>query len=208
MQPLIPPDHPAFEEAMKMDVFDIVRSRQFHHEQHLPVCFKYGSKRKCRFRFPRLLIPNTNFDESTCVIVQKRDCEWLNNYNAWFSLIMRTNHDVQYLFSQTEALAKIYYTMKYISKTEEGTQSKLTIAAAVAKSLATSRRDDKGRAMLIRTYNKISSHREVGIPEAISHLLDYLKQDVLSALLTRAPSSIVAPRRLMPLPQPQAQTLL
>ena len=27
--------------------------------------------------------------------------------------------------------------------------------------------------MLIRTYNKISSHREVGIPEAISHLLDF-----------------------------------
>jgi len=32
--------------------------------------------------------------------------------------------------------------------------------------------------MLIKTYNKLSSHREVGIPEAISHMLDY--PDVLT----------------------------
>jgi hypothetical protein len=85
---------------------------------------------------------------------------------------MRANHDVQYLFSQTEAVAKIYYAMKYITKTEDSTYSKLMIAAAVAKSLATSGRNDKGKVMLIRTYNKISSHQEVGIPEVISHLVD------------------------------------
>lgn len=174
-QPMLPPDHPVFNEAMKMDVFDIVRSRQFHSENHLPVCFKYRSNKKCRFRFPRKLVPHTGFDESTGVILQKRDREWLNNYNRWFSLIMHTNHDSQYLFSQTEALAKIYYTMKYLSKTEESTYSKLTIAAAVTKELARSARDvsSKGKSMLIRTFNKISSHREVGIPEAISHLLDF-----------------------------------
>lgn len=128
-QPMLPPDHPVFETAMNMEVFDVVRSRLFHNEKHTPICFKYGTKRKCRFRFPRMLIPHTLFDEDTGVIVQKRDREWLNNYNRWFSLVMRTNHDCQYLFSQTEALAKIYYTMKYISKAEESTYSKLTIAA-------------------------------------------------------------------------------
>jgi PIF1-like helicase/Helitron helicase-like domain at N-terminus len=172
-RPLIPPNHPDFDEATKLDVFDIVRSRQFHNEKHLPVCFKYRLKRKCRFRFPRLLVPITMFDESTGLILRKRDHQWLNNYNRWFSLVMRANHDCQYLFSQTEALAKIYYTMKYISKAEESTQSKLTIAAAVVKAFSKSARDDKGKKMLIRTYNKISSHREVGIPEMISHLLDY-----------------------------------
>jgi len=71
---------------------------------------------------------------------------------------MHTNHDCQYLFSQTEALAKIYYTMKYITKAEDGTQSKLTITAAITKAFTISRRDDKGKAMLLCTYNKISSH--------------------------------------------------
>jgi hypothetical protein len=174
-QPMTPPNHPAFEDAVKMVVFDVVRSRQMHNEKHTPTCFKYRSKRKCRFRFARKLIPHTAFDETTGVIVQKRDHEWLNNYNLWFSLVMRTNHDSQYLFNQEDALARIYYVMKYVSKTEETTYSKLTIAAAVAKELSKSRTAvcSKGKSMLIRTYNKISSHREVGVPEAISHLLDF-----------------------------------
>src|SRR5271169_5631552 len=93
-QPMLPPEHPAFEEQMKMDVFDIVTSRQMHSERHNPTCFKYGSKRKCRFRFPRILVPGTVFDETTGVILQ-RDHQWLNNYNPWFSLMTRTNHDCQ-----------------------------------------------------------------------------------------------------------------
>lgn len=174
-QPNLSPDHPSFEEAMMMDVFDIVLSRQMHSEHHNPTCFKYGSRAKCRFRFPRKLVPHTVLDEATGVILQQRDHQWLNNYNPWFSLAMRTNHDCQYLFTQIHALAIIYYTMKYISKAEENTHSKLTIAAAVARALATSRPDgrDEGKSMLIKTYNKLSSHREVGILEAISHLLDY-----------------------------------
>lgn len=94
---------------------------------------------------------------------------------------MRTNHDCQYLFTQIHALAIIYYTMKYISKAEENTHSKLTIAAAVAKALGASTNNngrDQGKSMLIKTYNKLTSHREVGIPETISHLLDYA--DVLT----------------------------
>src|SRR5271163_2404128 len=91
---------------------------------------------------------------------------------------MRTNHDCQYLFTQIHALAIIYYTMKYISKAEENTHSKLTIAAAVTKALSASKNNgrDQGKSMLIKTYNKLTSHR--GIPEAISHLLDY--PDVLT----------------------------
>ena len=174
-QPMTSPDHPDFEAAMALDVFDITRSRQLHSRKHTPTCFKYRSKRKCRFRMPRTLVPNTIFDEETGVILQKRDHEWLNNYNPWFSIIMRANHDCQYLFTQTHALAIIYYIMKYISKTEMNTYSKLTIAAAVAKAIATTTRGntDAGKTMLIKTYNKLSSHREVGIPEAISHLLDF-----------------------------------
>src|SRR5579859_1027972 len=173
-QPNLPPDHPSFEEAMIMDVFDIVLSSQMHSEHHNPTCFKYGSRTKCRFQFPRKLIPHTVFDEAMGVILQQQDCQWLNNYNPWFSLAMQTNHDCQYLFTQIHALAIIYHTMKYISKAEENAHSKLTIAATVARALATSKPDgrDEGKSMLIKTYKKLSSHREVGIPEAISHLLD------------------------------------
>ena len=175
-QPMLPPNHPEFEEAMQLDLFDIVVSRQMHSKHHNPTCFKYGKGKKCRFRFPRMLVPQTAFDETTGVILQRRDHQWINNYNPWFSLVMHTNHDCQYLFTQIHALAVIYYTMKYISKAEENTHSKLTIAAAVAKALSASKNNigqNQGKSMLIKTYNKLTSHREVGIPEAISHLLNY-----------------------------------
>jgi hypothetical protein len=89
--------------------------------------------------------------------------------------MMRINHDCQYLFIQIHTLAIIYYMMKYISKTEDNTYSKLMIAAAVIKILITSKSDgqDEEKSMLIKTYNKLSSHHEIGIPEIISHLLDY-----------------------------------
>src|SRR5579859_8023594 len=65
---------------------------------------------------------------------------------------MRANHDCQYLFTRTHALAIIYYVMKYISKAETSTYSKLTIAAAVAKALATTpkRSKDIGKSMLVK----------------------------------------------------------
>jgi hypothetical protein len=80
-QPMLPPNHPAFEEAMQVDLFDILVSRQMHSEHHNPTCFKYGKGRNCRFRFPRMLVPQSVFDEMTGVILQRRDHEWINNYN-------------------------------------------------------------------------------------------------------------------------------
>jgi hypothetical protein len=63
---------------------------------------------------------------------------------------------------------------RYISKAEENTHSKLTIATAVAKALASYNTGrDPGKSMLIKSYNRLSSHCEVGIPEAISHMLYY-----------------------------------
>src|SRR5437773_11943144 len=73
-------------------------------------------------------------------------------------------------------LAIIHYIMKYISKPEATLYSKLTIAAAVCKALPTtplSSTIDLGRNMILKTYNKLDSHREVGIPEAISHLVGF-----------------------------------
>src|SRR5579859_7371915 len=69
----------------------------------------------------------------------------------------------------------MYYINKYISKPEASTHSKLTIAAAVRKSLSehTFGHDvDIAKIVLHKTYNKLDSHREVGMPEALSHLLN------------------------------------
>ena len=117
------------------------------------------------------------FDDATGIIHIKRDHPYLNNYNKWFSIMTRGNHDVQFLFTKNHALAIVYYIMKYISKPEAALHSKLTICAAMRKTMAASpqRGSDSyiAKMMLLKTYNKLDSLREVGVPEAISHLLKF-----------------------------------
>src|SRR5881392_543145 len=89
----------------------------------------------------------------------------------------RGNHDVQFLFTKNHALAIVYYIMKYISKPEAALHSKLTICAAMHKTMTTSPRPGSDsyitKIMLLKMYNKLDSLREVGVPEAISHLLKF-----------------------------------
>ena len=89
----------------------------------------------------------------------------------------RGNHDVQFLFTKNHALAIVYYIMKYISKSEAALHSKLTVCAVMRKTMTTFPQlgSDSyiAKMMLLKTYNKLNSLREVGVPEAISHLLKF-----------------------------------
>src|SRR5436305_3243926 len=82
--------------------------------KHTLTCFKYRSK-KCRFRFSRKIVTTMMFDEAIDIIHIKRDHSYLNNYNKWFSIMTRGNHDIQFLFTKNHALVIVYYIMKYIS---------------------------------------------------------------------------------------------
>ena len=71
------------------------------------------------------------------------------------------NHDVQFLFTKNHALAIVYYIMKYISKPEATLHSKLTICAAMHKTMTMSPQPSSDlyimKMMLLKTYNKLDS---------------------------------------------------
>ncbi len=73
----------------------------------------------------------------------------------------RGNHDVQFLFTKNHALAIVYYIMKYISKPEATLHSKLTICAAMRKTMIISPQPGSEsyitKMMLLKTYNKLDS---------------------------------------------------
>ena len=173
-QPYPAPCDPAFYQIKDLHVYDTVCSRQMHSEKHTPTCFKYSTT-ECRMRYPRCLVEITAMDPDTGVIWLERDHRWLNAYNPWLSLMIRANHDIQILLTQDHVLAAIFYILKYICKPEETLHSKLTIAAAHRKAFTSTSPTNTvdGRRMILQIYNKIESHREVGVPEAISHLLHY-----------------------------------
>src|SRR6266496_148625 len=133
-----------------------------HKRNHTPTCFKYRKKRKCRAHYPWKLITETQLDPDTGVVELEHDDEWLVSYNSWLSLMMRVNHDCQFLFTKNRALLVIHYIMKYISKPKDSLHSKLSIATATQKSLNATNADcttnfDLRKSMLIKTYNKLNS---------------------------------------------------
>src|SRR5436309_14832086 len=91
-------------------------------------------------------------------------------------LITHSNHDCQFLLTKDHAISIIYYIMKYISKPEAALHTKLTIVAAIRDALQNSSTAyymleiDISKQFLLKTYNKLDTQREVGTPEAISHL--------------------------------------
>ena len=168
-----------FEDEKQYDLYDLVLSRNMHSQSHVPTCFKYGSK-NCRSKFPRALVEETTMDLDTGIIKLQRDDSWLNGYNPWIMIMLRANHDCKFLFSQVYALAIIHYVMKYISKPEQATHAKLTIAAAVRHKLSVGNnrslmdpQASPGRQMLSKVYNRLNNYCEVGIPEAVSHLCGF-----------------------------------
>src|SRR5271155_2921952 len=126
--PFPQPESDDFEAQKQLDLYDLVHSRNMHSKSHTPTCFKYGNSKKCRSKFPRALVEETRMDPETGLIQLKRADAWLNGYNPWIMLMLRANHDCKFLFSQIYALAIIHYVMKYISKPEQATHAKLTIA--------------------------------------------------------------------------------
>ena len=175
-KPFLNPESAYFEEEMAIDLYDLVLSKNIHSSRHFPTCFKYNTK-KCRMRFPRKIVSETRMDLETGLIEVHRDHAWVNGYNPWIMMMMRSNHDCQFLFSQIHSLAIIHYVMKYITKREQALHAKLTIAAAVRKEMNLSQTSpgvlsDSGKTMLVKVCNKMDSHREIGMAEAISHLLD------------------------------------
>src|ERR1700737_4083010 len=124
------------------------------------------TKTKCRARFPRQILENIWIDNETGVVIQKRDHPWLNGYNIWIILCLCSNHDCKILLTKTDALAIVYYVFKYISKAEIAT-------AARAAFSDPSNLWSPAKSLLLKTYNKLESHREVGLPEVISNLLHY-----------------------------------
>ena len=168
------PQDIGFDSIMDLDVSSIVHGRQMHSENHNPTCFKYSrKKRKCRSGFPKPEVDCTCYDEETSTFHIKRDHPWLNGFNRWLSLVMRANHDYQVLFTKAHSLTIIHYIMKYITKPEAALHAKLTISAAIMDIIHKENKNiaDVGKSMLLKTYNKLDSHREVGIPEALTYLL-------------------------------------
>ena len=123
-------------------------------------CFKYGKNKKCRFEFPRELVPESKIEENK--IKLKRSHEMLNNYNPWIMTCIRSNHDIKFIPSGKDGKDLAFYVSNYATKSNLSTYEMVPMMAAAKKRIdadpSNIGRDDisKSKTMITKCLNKIS----------------------------------------------------
>ncbi|CAF4397211.1 unnamed protein product [Rotaria magnacalcarata] len=114
------PSLPNFASRFRADVVKLVEASNVH--KHSDTCYKYwkanqGDKKTCRMRMPRQLIPRSKIDPDTGHISLRRSDPWINNFNEYLIATCRSNMDIKFIWSGSDAKALVYYITDYVTKT-------------------------------------------------------------------------------------------
>lgn len=116
-------------------------------------------------RMPRSLVTASNIDASTGEITMRRSHPWINNFNEWFITACRSNMDIKFIWSGSDAKALVYYITDYVTKSSLSFYDMFALAHQGIKSVE-QRQDgnisenavEKSRKLVLRCYNMIASH--------------------------------------------------
>ena len=81
----------------------------------------------CKTRFPRDTYSETTVDPETGALLMKKSEAWLNTFTPALSYMLRYNHNVTNLLSESAIKSVIVYIADYIKKTLLKTYSILTM---------------------------------------------------------------------------------
>lgn len=84
------PGTPEFSKFADLDLWNVLTNGQLH--EHTFTCFKRGPT--CRFSFPRKRWEETHLSDDS-VIHMARNHPWVNPFNRWIALALRSNHDLR-----------------------------------------------------------------------------------------------------------------
>src|SRR5436305_3804126 len=167
----INPDSVRFEDDLARDSSQV--AKKFNMHKHTFTCWKYRSGSKsCRFGAPWKVIPETYCSEEG-VVNLKRNEAYLNKWNPLMASLLRCNHDISFIPTQSGFLGLVYYITDYATKLAKPIYHYFSIAAAMMSSQTEQmdEREDrqtdvyKSRQFLNKVYNKISVSREISGPE-------------------------------------------
>jgi hypothetical protein len=178
--------NPASNDFIQMfhkDVIQLVETINVH--KHSATCFKYSKAKsdtvkKCRMRMPRALVTTSSIDPLTGQIVTRRSHPWINNFNEWFITACRSNMDIKFIWSGSDAKALVYYITDYVTKSSLSFYDMFALAQQGMKSIEQHRDTnvsenaiEKSRKLVLRCYNMIASHQEVSGVQVASYLMNY-----------------------------------
>ena len=176
------PTMPNFVLDFKKDIVELVNSCNIHH--HTMTCYKYWKKHgtpMCRMRMPRRIeyVSSINIDSGE--IKLKRLHETINNFNEYIITACRSNMDIKYIFSGSDAKALVYYITDYVTKSSLSFHDTFSLVLKAVQSLEKHKpsidtainAEEKSRKLVLRCYNTLASQQELSSVQVVSYLMGW-----------------------------------
>ncbi|CAF1484221.1 unnamed protein product, partial [Adineta steineri] len=175
------PSLPNFWSQFCADVIQLVESGNVH--IHSDTCYKYCkdmAKKTCRLIMPRKLISVSSIDPETGHISMRRSHPWINNFNEYIISACRSNMDIKFIWTGSDAKALVYYITDYITKTSLSfhdtfslIQKSITSFRNVADQTETESAIERSRKLVLRCYSTLASQQELSGVQVASYLMNW-----------------------------------
>lgn len=173
---------PNFASRFKADVVQLVNSHNIHN--HTITCYKYSKKQDtpvCRMRMPRKIENISFIDVDSGEIRLKRLHETINNFNEYIMSACRSNMDIKYIFSGSDAKALVYYITDYVTKSNLSFHDTFSLVLKAVQSLekykllndSNMSAEEKSRRLVLRCYNTLASQQELSAAQVASYLMGW-----------------------------------
>jgi hypothetical protein len=107
-----------------------------HWWSHVGSCFKSSrasARGQCRYGFPRARQEQTCCSSDGVTRARRAPFEYVNGFNREVLLASQSNHDIHFMICGCNALLRIYYATKYVTKMQEEVDSITAVALAAFK---------------------------------------------------------------------------
>lgn len=177
------PSSPNFSSRFRADIVKIVETSNVH--KHSDTCYKYSkanqdNKKICRMRMPRKLVAVSTIDPETGNITMRRSDPMINNFNEYLIAACRSNMDIKFIWSGSDAKALVYYITDYVTKMSLSFHDTFvlvqkSIASIVNSSNQTNNENaiEKSRKLVLRCYNTLASQQELSGVQVASYLMNW-----------------------------------
>lgn len=177
------PSLPNFATRFRQDIVQLVKTNNIH--KHSDTCYKYSktnrsNQKSCRMRMPRKVVPVSIIDPDTAHISMRRSDPWINNFNEYIIAASRSNMDIKFIWTGTDAKALVYYITDYVTKmslsfhdTLALVQNSITCFQNFSNLNSNENIIDKSRKLVLRCYNTLASQQELSGAQVASYLMQW-----------------------------------
>jgi hypothetical protein len=180
------PSSPNFPSRFRRDVVQLVETGNTH--KHTDTCYKYCKTNRdptkmcriCRMRMPRKLVPVSTIDPDTGHISMRRSHPMINNFNEYLIAACRSNMDIKFIWTGSDAKALVYYITDYVTKMSLSFHDTLSLVQKCITSIVdpchqTNQQNaiEKSRKLVLRCYNALASQQELSGVQVASYLMNW-----------------------------------